>query len=396
MRPIILTLAAGTLVLAGCDTTNMDLDLRDVGRGFDTSSAALQATTAARPQPDARGVISYPNYQVAVASRGDTVADVATRVGLPAEELARYNGVPVNAVLNAGEIIALPRRVAEPATGPIQPVGAVDIQTLAGSAIERAAPSAGGTQQAASTVQTGEEPVRHKVEAGETAYSISRLYGVSAKSLGDWNGLGPDLTVRTGQYLLIPVVVAPAATPENANSTTQPGQGSPTPTPPSAATALPDEKTEPASKVAAATQSATPPKAKGTPDSPDLGKDATSASTSNAAMSFPASGSIVGDFRKGKNDGIDIAAPAGSAVKAADSGTVAAITEDTDQVPILILRHSSGLMTVYANVDNLKVRKGQSVKRGQAIATVRESENPYLHFEVRDGFEAVDPTPYLQ
>ena len=56
MRPI-LTLCASTLVLAACSTQNLDLDMRDIGRGFDTSSA-VQATTAARPQPDNRGVIS--------------------------------------------------------------------------------------------------------------------------------------------------------------------------------------------------------------------------------------------------------------------------------------------------------------------------------------------------
>ena len=44
------------------------------------------------------------------------------------------------------------------------------------------------------------------MQRGETAYTIARLYNVSAKSLAEWNGLGPDLAVREGQYLLIPVV----------------------------------------------------------------------------------------------------------------------------------------------------------------------------------------------
>ncbi|RYH11237.1 peptidoglycan DD-metalloendopeptidase family protein [Tropicimonas sp. IMCC6043] len=384
MRPILTTCAALSL-LVGCNTAGMDIDMRDLGRGFDTS-AAVQATVAPRPQPDGRGVISYPNYQVVVAGRGETPASIAARLGLDATQLARYNGVPVDAQLNAGEILALPGRVAMTGPGGFQSAGGVDIQTLAGNAINRAAP--GGATVTAAGVQTGEEPVRHKVEAGETAYSIARLYGVSAKSIGEWNGLGPDLTVRTGQYLLIPVVLQPAPTQESATSTTEPGAGSPTPLPPSSVTPLPDEETVP---VATASADDAP----GRPESPDLGQQATAASASNARMSYPVSGSVVRDFQKGKNDGIDISASAGAPVKAAASGTVAAITEDTDQVPILVLRHADGLLTVYANVDNLKVKKGQSVQRGESIANVRSSDAPYLHFEVRDGVEAVDPAEYL-
>lgn len=393
MRPI-LSLCVSALALSACSNTNMDLDLRDIGRGFDTTDAVM-AETAQRPTPDNRGVISYPSYQVAVAQRGDTVASVASRLGsIGAEELARYNGMPVNAPLNQGEVLALPRRVAEPSpatgaigTGPIRPADTVDIQTLAGGAIDRAGPSSGSAQ--AIQPQTGPEPVRHQVAAGETAYSIARLYNVSAKSLADWNGLGPDLEVRTGQYLLIPVVEQSPV--QAAAVTTAPGQGSPTPTPPSAATPLPKEKTTPPAAAAAKPAAPVP----GTPASPDLAKEATSASASSARMTAPVAGSIIRDFSKGKNDGVDIAATSGEAVKAADNGVVAAITQDTEQVPIIVLRHDGGLLTVYANVDNLTVKKGDSVKRGQPIAKVRAAASPFLHFEVREGVEAVDPTPYL-
>ncbi len=113
-------------------------------------------------------------------------------------------------------------------------------------------------------------------------------------------------------------------------------------------------------------------------------------------MVMPVQGSIIRDFNKGRNDGVDISASAGAPVKAADSGTVAAITRDTDQVPIIVLRHDGGLLTVYANVDGLKVEKGQRVARGETIASVRGGNAPYLHFEVRDGVEAVDPGDYLK
>ena len=66
-------------------------------------------------------------------------------------------------------------------------------------------------------------------------------------------------------------------------------------------------------------------------------------------MTTPASGSIIRAFQKGESEGIDIAAAAGSPVKAAASGTVAAITQDTDQVPIVVLRHDGGLLAVSAD-----------------------------------------------
>ena len=125
-----LTLLAGAsaILLAGCEGQPLDFDLRGVGGGFSTAQAAT-GPLAARPSPDNRGVISYPNYQVAVARRGDTLADVAARIGADTTALARYNGIEPNVPLRQDEIIALPNRVAEPSpatgalgTGPIQPV----------------------------------------------------------------------------------------------------------------------------------------------------------------------------------------------------------------------------------------------------------------------------------
>ncbi|WP_232829357.1 LysM peptidoglycan-binding domain-containing protein [Tropicimonas sp. IMCC34043] len=374
-------MSAGVLALAACTNGPIDLDMRDLGKGFDTTTAA-QAQTAPRPTPDNRGVISYPTYQAVVARDGDTVGTIAVRLGLSSEELARYNGLPVNAPLNAGEVLVLPRRVSATAgQTSATSTDRVDVETLASGAIARAAPAV-KTSGTTTSASSGSEPLRHKVVAGETAYSIARLYGVSTKSLAEWNGLGPNMEVRSGQYLLIPVVVSPAP---SANTTTAPGVGSPTPTPPSAATPLPAEKTQPVSKTEAG---AVP----GTPPSPDLAKERTAASKSR--MTTPVQGTVIRDFG-GKNDGIDIAVPAGTTVVAADGGVVAAITRDTDQVPILVLRHDGGLLTVYANVDDLKVQKGQTVSRGQPIASVRNAPTPFLHFEVREGIDARDPAIFI-
>ena len=381
------------LTLAACDQGGFDPDLRNFGRGgFDTTEAARNAT-APRPATDDRGVISYPTYQVVVARRGDTVDSIAQRVGLNASELASYNAIAPTSVLREGEVLALPRRVAGGAIPPTSsaPVGSIDVSTIASGAIDRAqqgpatSPAVGGktTTQTTSTIgQT--EPIRHKVQRGETPYSIARLYNVDVRALGDWNGLGPDLSVREGQTLLIPIAMASGAATGAVTTGTlsAPGQGSPTPTPPSATKPLPAEKTAPKAEA---------PK---TPPASDLGSQKTAASASKLAM--PVSGNIIRAYQKKKNDGIDIAASAGTAVKAAGDGTVAVINEKSDSGPVLVVRHEGNLLTVYANIDGIAVAKGARVKRGQSIAKVRSGSPAFLHFEVRQGFDSVDPMPYLQ
>ncbi len=404
---ISLLAGAACLTLAGCSEP-LDFDLRGLTGGFTTADAA-KAPLAGRPEPDDRGVISYPNYQVAVARRGDTIATVAQRVGLDAGALARFNGIEADVALRRDEIIALPTRVAEPSpatgaagTGPVQPV---DINAVAGGAIDRSA-AAPGVQTAAlpattQPAQSGREPVRHKVERGETAFTVARLYSVPVKDLAEWNGLGSDFAIRAGQFLLIPVasqnppVRQPAQTP---SATPLPGTGSATPTPPSATKPLPAEVVAPAAATAATIATQTTAQT-ATAHSPtpkpvaDVGKTTKPAATGK--LMRPVNGTIIREYAKGQNEGINIKAAPGTPVKAADTGTVAAITKSADGVPIVVVRHAGNLLTVYANVADVSVKKGDSISRGQNIAKLRSGNNSFLHFEVRNGFDSVDPGPFL-
>lgn len=372
-----LVLGASLLVLAGCvDTSTLDWDLRDGGQS--TAAAALQATAAA-PVPDANGIVSYPDYQLAKARRGDTVAGMAARLGLNPQQLATTNALRPTDPLREGELLLLPNRVAavpQPAT--MLPGGRLDVAAIATTALD----SAGPTPVApAPSAPIANQPATHRVARGETAFTIARTYNVSARALADWNQLGPDMGVREGQTLIIPIATA-AANPEP--TPTPPGAGTPTPVPPSAARPLPDEEVE----AASAAPRATPP-------SPALGQQATGASA--AKMVMPVQGRIIRGYDRRTNQGIDIAAPAGTPVKAADAGSVTVISADTNGKGIVILRHAGNLLTVYVGVADVSVARGAQVSRGQEIGKVAAGDPAFLHFEVRNtSKESFDPMGYLQ
>jgi murein DD-endopeptidase MepM/ murein hydrolase activator NlpD len=369
-KHIIPLLAATTI--AGC-TNSFSLDVRDQFGGIlDTTSAAATAV-AERPEPDARGVITFATYQVVLARTGDRIGDVAARIGVDADRLGRFNGIPEDAVLRYGEVIALPANMtAEAADGAPLTATVVDISELSDEP---------------SSAAKAAEPKRHQVVDGETIYTISRLYSVSVEDLAKWNSLDVTTELRPGQYLLIPV------TQNLPRPVSAPGEGSVTPAPPSSTRPQPRSAPPQAeAQTQAQTQAITPPA--GPVTAVNTGP-ITQASQSDARFMRPVSGTIIRSYKKGVNEGIDIGAPEGAAVLAADVGTVAAITKDTKGVAIVVIKHADGLLTVYTNVDTLLVKKGDAVTRGQEIAKVRAGTPAFLHFEVRKGLESVDPDDFI-
>jgi murein DD-endopeptidase MepM/ murein hydrolase activator NlpD len=114
---------------------------------------------------------------------------------------------------------------------------------------------------------------------------------------------------------------------------------------------------------------------------------------------WPARGRIIEAFKAGGNDGINIAVPEGTSVRAAESGVVAYAGDELKGYGNLVLiRHPNGFVTAYANNGELDVKRGETVKRGQIIAKSGQTGNvnsPQLHFELRKGSTPVDPTSYL-
>jgi lipoprotein NlpD len=301
LSPLAIGLAVA--LLSGCVGALPELDFDFRGN----SIAGARVETAPRPDPDTNGLITYETYQVVVARRGDTVAQVASRVGLTSAELASFNGRAATDVLRDGEVLALPRRVSPGGSG-------TDIASIARGAIDEAGT---GTPGAAAGVQPGAEPVRHRVGRGETAYSVARLYGVSVRSLAEWNGLGPDLAVRENQYLIIPIVLETSGAPG-----AQPPGTSVAPPPPSAGNPLPDT-----------IETAALPPATGGGPAPTRASTRTGAGArARGDVTLPAARRRLDPARVFLgNEGIDISAATGTAVRAAGDGEVAAITQDTDQ-----------------------------------------------------------------
>ena len=213
----------------------------------------------------------------------------------------------------------------------------------------------------------------HTVQRGESLYSISRRYNVDITTLSKVNHLQTPYALSVGQRLLLPASVSAQSAPT-------------TNTPQTTAKPAPATKAAKAATPVLPREMYTPP-----------------AKNRNAKFLWPVNGTVISGFGNlgsgRKNDGINIKAPLGTAVKAADSGIVAyAGSELKGFGNLILIKHGDGWITAYAHNDKLLVRKGQKVARGEKIATVGSTgtvTTPQLHFEVRTGKKAVNPRSYL-
>ena len=287
------------------------------------------------------------------------------------------------------------------------------------------------------------KPREHRVAAGETVYGISRRYGVDMSALMKLNGIVPPYTIKVGQALRLPAPVetegtAVAAAPQPPPPQSPPPGAAPPPGPdplthspaplePGGKTGVQAEELPPTGTSAASTPtppaSAAPVPSSGPlpPTPPAVGaappaavpslKPATSvagivpapAPRASSRFLWPVDGKILSSFgpKKGglHNDGINIAAARGAPVRAAENGVVAyAGNELRGFGNLLLIKHADGWTSAYAHNEELLVRRGDRVARGQVIAKVGSTGNvtsPQLHFELRKGTGAVDPAQFL-
>jgi murein DD-endopeptidase MepM/ murein hydrolase activator NlpD len=240
------------------------------------------------------------------------------------------------------------------------------------------------------------------VNEKDTVDSISQRYGVPSQTIIDRNRLKAPYTLKAGQYIELPgarFVADNTGGATQAAATTAPGPVKRDNLPPP-----PGAKGESEPKTAAAGQP--------TPLSPaahEANKEASKTEASVAAtpppprMVWPLHGKVLvpyGTQAGQKNDGIDIQATTGEAVKAADGGTVIYAGSDVAHLGnLLLVQHQGGYITAYGNNEALLVKKGDAVKKGQTIAKAGNSggaASPRLHFEVRrGGSKTIDPMTVL-
>ena len=220
----------------------------------------------------------------------------------------------------------------------------------------------------------------HIVKRGDTLYAVSRRYGISPQKLAADNGLNPPYTLNVGQKLSLSGKSYFGSAGSSSAKSMQTAK-------------RPTVTTAPSNRYATANQSKTSSKSA-----------STVSKNRKTKFAWPVRGTIISKFGtigKGRaNDGINIKAAQGTAVKAADKGTIAYAGNELKGFGNLILiRHDDGWITAYAHNEKLLVKKGQKVIRGEKIATVGTTggvNSPQPHFEIRAGKNPVNPTAYLQ
>jgi murein DD-endopeptidase MepM/ murein hydrolase activator NlpD len=261
---------------------------------------------------------------------------------------------------------------------------------------------------------------RVTVQQGDTLSSLSQRYGVPIGTIQAANNLA-DARLRPGQVLVMPGANMAGATRTASNTpvapVTPPAPVAPAPAPTTQTANVPAAPAMPAMpatrKVSTTTISA--PADGAAPQSAPTASAASGTSvTSNGQLPtpeplsgnsfrWPVKGRIISGFGTkpdgGHNDGVNIAVPQGTPVKAAENGVVAYSGSELKGYGNLVLvRHANNWVSAYANNEQLLVKRGDKVSRGQVIAKAGTSGSvtePQVHFELRKGSRPVDPTQYM-
>ena len=286
---------------------------------------------------------------------GETVEGIARRHGVPASAILQTNGIRDASQIRPGQRLVIPRHTAST------------------------------TQTAAAPRSTSGNV--HIVRSGDTLMNVARRNGITVSALARANHLQTSSQLSVGDRLTIPgghsVAVASVAPAQN----TQPRT-------------MPVEKVSTPVKVASVGPVQTASVAK---EEPRVAETPVKAAEAMPAFRWPVRGRVIAGFGSKpngtQNDGINLAVPEGTPIKAADDGVVAyAGNELKGYGNLVLIRHSNGFVSAYAHASELMVKRGDSIKRGQVIAHAGQTgsvTSPQLHFEIRKGSTPVDPTQYL-
>lgn len=249
------------------------------------------------------------------------------------------------------------------------------------------------------TVASSGGVYKHTIAGGESLYTIARRYDVTTQSLVQANGLSSPDKIVVGQQIIIPGRAdlignsAPALVASTANNVAPGLKPLQRPADLAVHTANVVQSTPKplASQPIVAPQAAPAQMASIPVQEPQA--------SSSDKFRWPVSGRVITDFAASKATGINIEAPEGTPVKAAENGTVIYVGSGVEGYGNLVLiRHANGYVSAYAHLKSMSVSKGANVNRGDAIGATGMTgsvSKPQLHFELRKGATPVDPVPLL-
>lgn len=233
-------------------------------------------------------------------------------------------------------------------------------------------------------LQTGDRlslppPNTYRVRPDDTLYGISRTFDISVTQLARQNDLRKPFRIRAGDTLRLPSVR------QEEMQELKPVQLAALPGHKPDGPAVASRPVESVSK-SLPVPTKTPPRAYG-----------------DGRFAWPVDGPVISTYGPKKdglhNDGLNIRAPRGTPVRAAENGVVVYADNQLSGFGNLVLiRHEDRWMTAYAHLDKSMVKRGQEIRRGETIGTVGQTgavDTPQLHFEIRRGTEALNPQPYL-
>ena len=326
---------------------------------------------------------------------GETIEIIAHRHGVPASAIMQANNITSPAMVHPGMHLVIPRYHTTP--GANSNLAAEPRYT---SSVASVAAPVGPPRTALAAPSSV-----HVVAPGETLNSIARMYNKPVMVLAKVNNIPPTTLVRVGDRIVIPDMRGPQRPTNVASaapmSPAPPAMSAPMSAPPRTQPAITQSggpnlasRDAPLSaRVAAPT--ATAPVSDTTAKTADAGE--------GPGFRWPVRGRVIQAFGPKpnglQNDGINLAVPEGTPVKASEDGVVAyAGNELKGYGNLVLVRHANGFVTAYAHASDILVKRGDSVKRGQVIAHSGQTGNvtsPQLHFEIRKGATPVDPAQYL-
>lgn len=344
------------------------------------STPRLRTDPTPRPRTDSRprGRWTWEGGKPITVAPGETLASLSRRHKVPASAIAEANGLSGPVALRTGQRMVIPRYVQPDRR---RSTVARPVTTAPAAVSRRRAPISGS----------------HIVAPGETLTGIARRYRIPITALAAANRIPPHTRVKIGDRLLIP-----GGRPRGRTAAVKP-EAKPAVSPRSAPAPRAAEKPAAAGRKYASIEPAGQIRVAREAPKDEVAEEKPALRGTKPAFRWPVRGRVIAGFgaktNGERNDGINLAVPEGTAVRAAEDGIVAyAGNELKGYGNLILVRHTDGFVTAYAHASKIMVKRNDKVRRGQVIAKSGQTGNvttPQLHFEIRKGSSPIDPMKHL-